>query len=64
MHDHRRGPGARSGGRPPWWPADEPFPPRASEDWGAMRGRFFRRIAIGIGVFFLFVFVAGWLGAT
>ena len=29
-----------------------------------MRGRFFRRIAIGIGVFFLFVFVAGWLGAT
>ena len=29
-----------------------------------MRGRFFRRIAIGVGVFFLFVFVAGWLGAT
>jgi len=29
-----------------------------------MRGRFFRRIAIGIGLFFLFVFVAGWLGAT
>jgi signal transduction histidine kinase len=29
-----------------------------------MRGRFFRRIAIGIALFFLFVFVAGWLGAT
>ena len=29
-----------------------------------MRGRFFRRIAIGIAVFFAFVFVAGWLGAT
>jgi signal transduction histidine kinase len=29
-----------------------------------MRGRFFRRIAIGIAVFFLFVFVAGWLGAA
>jgi signal transduction histidine kinase len=29
-----------------------------------MRGRFFRRIAIGIGLFFLFVFVAGWLGAA
>jgi signal transduction histidine kinase len=29
-----------------------------------MRGRFFRRIAIGIGLFFAFVFVAGWLGAT
>ena len=29
-----------------------------------MRGRFFRRIAIGIGLFFLFVFVAGWLGSA
>jgi signal transduction histidine kinase len=29
-----------------------------------MRGRFFRRIAIGIALFFLFVFVAGWLGAA
>ena len=29
-----------------------------------MRGRFLRRIAIGIGLFFLFVFVAGWLGAA
>ena len=29
-----------------------------------MRGRFVRRIAIGVGLFFLFVFVAGWLGAT
>lgn len=29
-----------------------------------MRGRFFRRIAIGFGIFFLFVFVAGWLGAV
>ncbi len=29
-----------------------------------MRGRFLRRIAIGFGVFFLFIFVAGWLGAV
>lgn len=28
-----------------------------------MRGHFFRRIAIGIGLFFLFVFIVGWLGA-
>jgi len=28
-----------------------------------MRGHFFRRIAIGIGLFFLFVFFVGWLGA-
>ena len=29
-----------------------------------MRGRFFRRIAIGVGLFFLLVFIAGWLGAA
>ena len=29
-----------------------------------MRGRFFRRIAIGIGLFLVFVFVVGWLGAV
>jgi two-component system OmpR family sensor kinase/two-component system sensor histidine kinase BaeS len=29
-----------------------------------MRGRFFRRIAIGIALFFGFVFVVGWLGAA
>jgi signal transduction histidine kinase len=60
MRDHPRGPGRR----PPWWPADEPFPPRSPEGWGAMRGRFFRRIAIGIALFFAFVFVVGWLGAA
>jgi len=59
-HPHERGPGFR----PPWWPEDEPFPPRDREGWGAMRGRFFRRIAIGIALFFAFVFVVGWLGAA
>jgi signal transduction histidine kinase len=29
-----------------------------------MRGRFVRRIAIGFGMFFLFVFLIGWLGAA
>ncbi len=29
-----------------------------------MRGRFVRRIAIGFGIFFLFVFLIGWLGAA
>jgi two-component system OmpR family sensor kinase/two-component system sensor histidine kinase BaeS len=29
-----------------------------------MRGRFVRRIAIGFGIFFLFVFLVGWLGAA
>jgi signal transduction histidine kinase len=29
-----------------------------------MRGRFVRRIAMGFGIFFLFVFLIGWLGAA
>jgi two-component system OmpR family sensor kinase/two-component system sensor histidine kinase BaeS len=29
-----------------------------------MRGHFFRRIAIGFGIFFLFVFLVSWLGAA
>jgi signal transduction histidine kinase len=29
-----------------------------------MRGRFLRRLAIGFGIFFLFVFLIGWLGAA
>lgn len=60
MRDHPHG----QGFRPPWWPEDEPFPPRDREGWRAMRGRFFRRIAIGIALFFAFVFVVGWLGAA
>jgi len=51
------------GGPPPWWPPDEPFPPQGGE-WSGMRGRFVRRIAIGFGIFFLFVFLVGWLGAA
>ena len=56
-HDHRRG------FRPLWWPADEPFPPHDGS-WRGMRSHFVRRIAIGLGVFFLFVFLVGWLGAA
>ena len=55
-HDHR-------GRRPPWWPEDEPFPPEGGP-WRGMRGHFLRRLAIGFGVFFLFVFLIGWLGAA
>jgi signal transduction histidine kinase len=64
MRDHRHPHGRGPGFRPPWWPEDEPFPPQDREGWRAMRGRFFRRIAIGIALFFAFVFVVGWLGAT
>ena len=50
-------------GPPPWWPPGEPFPPQGGQ-WRGMRGRFVRRIAIGFGIFFLFVFLIGWLGAA
>jgi len=46
--------------RPPWWPADEPWPPthrhwrRGRFRWGP--GFFFWRIALLLGVLFLFVF--------
>jgi signal transduction histidine kinase len=61
MRDHRHP--HDQGFRPPWWPEGESFPP-GREGWHGMRGRFFRRIAIGLGLFFAFVFVVGWLGAT
>jgi two-component system sensor histidine kinase BaeS len=32
-------------GRPPWWPADEPFPP---DDWHRVRRRFFRRALVAV----------------
>jgi len=60
-HGHRHGPGP--GFRPPWWPEGEAFPPDPGEQWRAARGRFLRRIAFGIGLFLVFVFVVGWLGA-
>ena len=34
---------ATSGRRPPWWPKNEPFPPR-SGDWPVLRRRFVRRM--------------------
>jgi len=61
MPDHRHPHEHRPGSRPPWWPEGEAFPPR--DDWRAIRGHFLRRVAVGIGIFFLFVFVVGWLGA-
>ena len=47
-------------GRPPWWPADEPFPPvdaEGREAWRGTRGRFVRR-AGGFGVLVTAIFVA------
>jgi len=54
---HRGGPGFR----PPWWPEDEPFPPRGG--WGP-RPRFFRRLVVGAALFLLFVvLLSGLFGA-
>lgn len=55
-HTHQHGPG---GFRPPWWPEDEPFPPRGPGGWGGMRRHFMRRVAIAFGAFFLFMFLVG-----
>lgn len=41
--------GAHGGGRPPWWPEGEPWPPRgrpATEAWRRMRRRFLRRAVV------------------
>src|SRR5712691_9908199 len=62
MPDEWRGPGppwrwqgARSGRRPPWWPANEPFPPARRGPW-RWRRRFLRRIALGLGILFALTF--------
>src|SRR5215467_11499137 len=48
--------------RPPWWPEDEPFPPR--DGWGWGRRRFVRRMAMMLALFLLFLFItSGILGA-
>jgi len=45
--------------RPPWWPADESWPPAGPPwaRWRAMRGRFVWRLAVVLAA--LFVFAAG-----
>jgi signal transduction histidine kinase len=47
----------RPGFRPPWWPENEPFPPRGPVAWRGRR-RFVRRAGIFVAVFFGFMFVA------
>ncbi|MEO8245584.1 MAG: HAMP domain-containing sensor histidine kinase [Chloroflexota bacterium] len=59
MPERRHGRAWRNG-RPPWWPADEPFPPvdaEGREAWRGTRGRFVRR-AGAFGVLVAAVFVA------
>jgi signal transduction histidine kinase len=51
-----RGPPWARGGRPPWWPEDEPFPPTGPPNWRGMRPRFARRLWIAFGLFFAALF--------
>src|SRR5438874_11385766 len=44
--------------RPPWWPENEPFPPRGPGAWPGMRRRFARRIGLGFVLFFALMFAA------
>src|SRR5919197_1147927 len=43
----RRAPGFR----PPWWPEDEPFPPRRPGGWPGSRRHFVRRVGLAVAVF-------------
>jgi two-component system sensor histidine kinase BaeS len=52
------GPGRRRGGRPPWWPEGEPWPPIAGA-WHGEGKRFVRRIWRLIGAMFLLFLVGG-----
>src|SRR5438128_6139160 len=52
--EFRRGPGFR----PPWWPENEPFPPRGRGGWPGVRRRFVRRFALAVGLFFGLMFAA------
>jgi two-component system sensor histidine kinase BaeS len=72
-HDHPHGPpwggppwrGGWGGGKPPWWPEDEEWPPRGPEAWRGMRRRFLRKFVIGFGIFLAAIVGLSWfLGAV
>lgn len=50
-HDHDHGPPWGGppwrGGRPPWWPEDESWPPRGPDAWRGMRRHFVRKFVLG-----------------
>ncbi len=57
-HGPRRGPWfGHSGGRPPWWPADEQWPPVGEFPWHKVRRRFFTRVVLVVVVLFLLAVV-------
>ncbi|HYM52821.1 MAG TPA: HAMP domain-containing sensor histidine kinase [Candidatus Dormibacteraeota bacterium] len=63
---HRGGPWR--GGRPPWWPEGEAWPPEGREGWRRMRGRFLWRVGAFVLAFLLLLSLlaaaAIWLVST
>jgi two-component system sensor histidine kinase BaeS len=57
MPDRWHGP--RGGGRPPWWPEGERFPPTGPGDWSSVGRHFVRRIVFGAALFVLLLVGAG-----
>src|SRR5918992_5857983 len=58
----RYGPGGFR--RPPWWPENEPFPPRGPAGWRGMRRHFARRLFLMLLLFFGLVFAASALAVA
>jgi signal transduction histidine kinase len=63
MHDRGRGPGPR-GFRPPWWPENEPFPPRGPGPWGGARPHLLRRVGLIVFALFGVTFLASALAVA
>src|SRR5437867_5082850 len=63
MREHGRGPGPR-GFRPPWWPENEPFPPRGPGPWSGARRHFLRRVGLIVFAFFGITFLASALAVA
>jgi two-component system sensor histidine kinase BaeS len=53
-HGHRM---MSSGERPPWWPAEEAWPPEGEFPWRKVRRRFLGRVAVVVALFFFFTVV-------
>jgi two-component system sensor histidine kinase BaeS len=57
MRDRGHGLGPR-GFRPPWWPENEPFPPRGQGPWGGARPHLLRRVGLIVFALFGITFLA------